>query len=219
MTKKIGVLLAGCGVSDGSEIHEAVLTLLAIDRAGAEAVCVAPNVKQFHVINHLSNEESKGDVRNVLTESARIARGKIRDAGSVRASELDALIVPGGYGAVKNLCDFAYKNAECAVNADVAKLVRELHSAGKPLGFLCIAPALAAKVLGAEHPHLTIGNDRNTARDIEKMGGQHVNCAVTDCVVDRERKIVSTPAYMLAHSIKEAAAGIEKLVQAVIELA
>ena len=219
MPKKIGVVLSGCGVMDGSEIHESVLTLLAIDRAGAETVCMAPNIKQQHVINHLTGEESLGEVRNVLTESARIARGKIRDVAGVKASEVDALIFPGGYGAAKNLCDYAFKGSECSVNADVARLAQEVHAAKKPVGVICIAPALAAKLFGAEHPRITIGTDKNTAKDIEKMGAKHVACSVTEFVVDKEHKLVSTPAYMLARSVAEAAEGIEKLVRAVIELA
>jgi enhancing lycopene biosynthesis protein 2 len=219
MAKKIGVVLAGCGVFDGSEIHEAVLTLLAIDRAGAEAVCMAPNIKQAHVINHLNGEESKGEARNVLTEAARIARGKVRDVAGVKAREIDALVFPGGYGAVKNLCDYALKGLECTVNPNVAQLTREIHAAGKPVGFVCIAPVIAAKLLGDEHPQLTIGKDRVTAQDIETMGGHHVECSVGDCVVDKQRKIVTTPAYMLAQSVKEAATGIEKLVGEVISLA
>ena len=219
MAKKIGVVLSGCGLMDGSEIHEAVLTLVAIDRAGAEAVCMAPNIRQRHVINHLTGEESKGDVRNVLVESARIARGKIRDIAGVKAADIDALIFPGGFGATKNLSDYAFKGPECSVNPEVARLATEVHEAQKPIGVVCIAPVIAAKVLGGEHPQITIGTDKNTAKDIEKMGAKHVSCPVQEFVVDKDRKIVSTPAYMLAQSIKEAAEGIEKLVAAVIDLA
>lgn len=218
MAKQIGVVLSGCGVYDGSEIHEAVLTLLAIDRAGAEAVCCAPNIKQAHVINHLTGEESQGESRNVLTESARIARGKIRDVASVKAEELDALIFPGGFGAAKNLCNYAFNGTECSVNPDVARLARDVHTAGKPIGVVCIAPVLAAKLFGGEHPDITIGTDKNTAKDIEKLGAKHVACPVTEFVVDKQRKLVSTPAYMLAQSIKEAAEGIEKLVRVVVEM-
>ena len=219
MAKKIGVVLSGCGVMDGSEIHEAVLTLVAIDRAGAEALCMAPNIRQHHVINHLTGEESRGETRHVLVESARIARGKIRDIADVKAADIDALIFPGGFGAAKNLCDYAFKGPECSVNPEVARLATEVHAAQKPIGVICIAPVLAAKLIGAEHPRITIGTDNATAKDIEKMGAKHVSCSVHEFVVDRERKVVSTPAYMLAGSIKEAAEGIEKLVAAVIDLA
>jgi len=219
MAKKIGVVLSGCGVMDGSEIHEAVLTLVAIDRAGAEAICMAPNIRQRHVINHLTGEEAKGDVRNVLVESARIARGKIRDIATVKAAEIDALIFPGGFGAAKNLSDYAFKGPECSVNPDVARLATDVHAVRKPIGVICIAPVVAAKLFGGEHPQITIGTDKNTAKDIEKMGAKHVACPVEEFAVDLERKIVSTPAYMLAQSITEAAAGIEKLVTAVIDLA
>ena len=216
MAKKIGVVLSGCGVFDGSEIHEAVLTLLAIDRAGAQAICCAPNIKQAHVINHLTGSESPGEARNVLTEAARIARGKIRDVAGMKAGQIDALIFPGGFGAAKNLCDYAFKGPDCSVNPDVARLAREVHAAGKPIGAVCIAPVLAAKLFGGK---VTIGTDKNTAKDIEKMGAKHVGCPVEDFVVDKRLKLVSTPAYMLAQSIKEAAAGIEKLVHAVIDMA
>lgn len=219
MAKKIGVVLSGCGVFDGSEIHEAVLTLLAIDQAGATAVCMAPNVPQAHVINHLTGQPVPGETRNVLVESARIARGHVRDIAGVQASEIDALIFPGGYGAAKNLCNFAFEGAKCTVNPDVARLARDVHAAGKPIGVICIAPALAAKVFGGEHPQLTIGTDKATAATLEQMGARHVDCPVSDFVVDRERKIVSTPAYMLAKGIGEAATGIAKTVRAVLDLA
>ncbi len=219
MAKQIGVVLSGCGVFDGSEIHEAVLTLLAIDRAGAAAVCCAPDIRQAHVVNHLTGEESKGESRNVLTESARIARGKVRDVAGVQARELDGLIFPGGFGAVKNLCDYAFHGPDCSINPDVARLAKEVHATGKPIGLICIAPVLAAKLFGGENPQLTIGTDKNTARDIEKCGASHVACPVTEFVVDKQHKLVSTPAYMLAQSIKDAAEGIEKLVRTVVEMA
>ena len=220
MAKKIGVVLAGCGVYDGSEIHEAVITLLAIDRNGAEAVCMAPNVAQMHVVNHLSGEVAAGETRNVLVEAARIARGKIRDLATVRATELDALIFPGGFGAAKNLCDFAVKGADCSVNPEVARIIREMVAAKKPVGAVCIAPALLSKVLGSDKlPHqLTIGTDAGTAAALTGMGSQHVACPAREFVVDKANKIVSSPAYMLAGGIAEAAEGIEKCVKALIGL-
>ncbi len=219
MGKKVGVVLSGCGVYDGAEIHESVVTLLALDRHGAEAVMCAPNVPQMHVVNHLTGEVVEGETRNVLVESARIARGAIRDVAAVSADELDALILPGGFGAAKNLCDFAVKGPDCTVNPDVAALVHAVHAQGKPVAAVCIAPALIAKVLGEESPALTIGNDAATASALEAMGADHVQCPVKEFVVDRERKLVSSPAYMLAQSISEAAEGIEKTVAAVLEMA
>jgi len=219
--KKIGVLLSGCGVYDGAEIHEAVLTLLAIDRLGAEAVCVAPDVEQHHVIDHHTGNPVEGEKRNVLTESARIARGKIRDVASVGAGELDALILPGGFGAAKNLSDFAFKGAEAKALPSVVKLVRDLHAQRKPIGFVCIAPAVAAAIFqGTDvHPRLTIGCDAEAAGAMEKMGATHVNHEVAEIEVDADHRIVSTPAYMLAGRISEAAAGIERLVATVVEMA
>lgn len=215
--KKIGVLLSGCGVKDGSEIHEAVLTLLAIDRAGAQAVFMAPD-SELEVVNHLTGEPT-GEKRNVLLESARIARGNIKDIAHVKANDIDALILPGGYGAAKNLCDFAYRGHEAKPNAEVARLVKEVHQAKKPIGAICIAPAAIATILGREvHPSLTVGNDKGTAEALQKMGAQHKECPVHEFFVDEKNKIVSTPAYMLAQRVSEAAEGIEKLVKKVIDL-
>jgi enhancing lycopene biosynthesis protein 2 len=219
MSKKVGVILSGCGVYDGAEIHESVVTLLAIDRSGAEAVICAPNIPQMHVVNHLTGEVDESAARNVLEESARIARGAIKDVKDVSADDLDALILPGGFGAAKNLCDFAVKGAECVVNPEVARLVRAVHEQGKPLAAVCIAPALLAKVLGGEGPELTIGTDTGTADALEAMGAAHVQCPVTEFVVDRERKLITSPAYMLAQNISEAAEGIEGTVKALLEMA
>lgn len=216
--KKIGVVLSGCGVRDGSEIHEAVFTLLAIDRHGAQAVCMAPDA-EFPVTNHLTMQES-GEKRNILVESARIARGDIRDIREVRATDLDAIIFPGGFGAAKNLCDFAVKGAGASVHPEVARILGEMAKAGKPVGAICIAPALIAAVLGKQYgPTVTIGNDAGTAAEIEKTGASHTECPVTGFVVDTKNKIVTTPAYMLANRISETYEGIDKCVSEVIALA
>ncbi|HEY6871373.1 MAG TPA: isoprenoid biosynthesis glyoxalase ElbB [Geobacteraceae bacterium] len=217
MKKKVGVVLSGCGVFDGSEIHEAVFTLLAVDRYGAEAVCTAPDL-EFPEVNHLTGKAT-GARRNVLTESARIARGKIRDIKEMRAEELDAVIFPGGYGAASNLCNFAERGAEAEIHPEVARLLRDMAKAGKPICAICIAPALVAATLGREYaPKLTIGTDAGTAAAIAATGSEHVQCPVTEFVVDKERRIVSTPAYMLAQRISETADGIDKAVRATLDL-
>ncbi|ELY2754773.1 isoprenoid biosynthesis glyoxalase ElbB [Cronobacter sakazakii] len=214
--KKIGVVLSGCGVYDGSEIHEAVITLLALARNGAQAVCFAPDKPQTDVINHVTGEPT-GETRNVLMEAARIARGKITPLEQARAEELDALVVPGGFGAAKNLCDFATRGSECSVDPALLALARAMHDAGKPLGFICIAPAMLPKIVAAPL-RLTIGTDIDTAELVEEMGGEHVPCPVDDIVVDEDNKVLTTPAYMLAESIDEAAAGIEKLVARLVAM-
>jgi len=217
MKKRIGVVLSGCGVFDGSEIHEAVITLLAIDQNGAEAVCLAPNI-MLDEIDHLTGLPT-GVKRNVLIESARIARGKIRNIAEINTSELDALIFPGGFGAAKNLCNFAVMGADATVQPDVARLISEMAAARKPIGAVCIAPALIATTLGREYaPQLTIGADTGTAEAINNTGSSHVACTVRDIVVDKKNKIVSTPAYMLAERISEAAEGINKTVKALLEM-
>jgi enhancing lycopene biosynthesis protein 2 len=217
---KVGVVLSGCGVFDGSEINETVLTLLALDRAGAEVIFMAPNMEQLHVVNHLSGEVATDESRNVLVESARIARGNIKDMSAVQVEDFDALVLPGGFGAAKNLCDFATKNVDCAVHSEVKRLVLATVNAEKPLAAICIAPALIAKIIGAEHKgvQLTIGSDSGTAEAMESMGAKHIECTVDNYVFDEKLKILSTPAYMLAGSISEAAAGIDKTITALLKL-
>lgn len=216
---KIGVVLSGCGVYDGSEIHESVLALYFLDRLGATTMMMAPDIDQAHVVNHLTGEVSNGETRNVLVEAARIARGNIKDIKNVRAADIDALIFPGGYGAAKNLCSFAFDGIHCKVNEDVARLTKEVYALGKPIGAICIAPAMMAKIFGDTIPvELTIGTDKETANAINSMGGRHVSCTVENIVIDSKNRVVSTPAYMLAGSIKEAADGIEKLVKTIMEM-
>jgi len=215
---RIGVCLSGCGVNDGAEIHESVITALTLDRAGAEIIYTAPDVEQTKVVNHLTGEELN-ETRNVLVESARIARGEITDLGKLTSDDLDALIFPGGFGAALNLCDFALKGADCHIHPEVKRIIQEMLAAQKPLGFICIAPALFARAVKNIDmtAKITIGNDKATANQIEKLGSQHEICSVDDCIVDEENKIVSTPAYMLAGNISEAASGIEKLVHQIME--
>ena len=216
---RVGVILSGCGFKDGAEIHESVLTLLALDRAGVETVCFAPDIAQAKVVNHLTGEDAD-ETRNVLVESARIARGEISDVKQADAATLDALILPGGFGAAMNLCDFAMKGPEADVDEDVAALVRAVHAAGKPIGAICIAPALIAKVLGGDgSPTLTIGNDAGTAAALEACGADHEACPVEAFVVDADARIVTTPAYMLGPTIKYVAEGIEQCVAEVLKLA
>ncbi len=216
--KRIGVILSGCGVYDGSEIHEAVITLLALDEAGAQFICLAPSANQMHVINHISAQVALSESRNVLEEAARIARGTIQDISHITANSVDALIFPGGFGAAKNLCTFATQGVNCSVNQHVNRLVKEMHQVKKPMGFICIAPVIAAKILGEFKPKLTIGNDASTAEAIEKMGGKHIKCRVDEIAIDEANRLVSTPAYMLGPSIRNIAVGIRKCVNQVLAM-
>lgn len=208
---KVGVILSGCGYLDGAEIHESLFTMLALDKAGCEMVLMAPDIPQAGVVNHLTGKPEAG-TRNVLVEANRIGRGEVVDLKTVKADSLDAVILPGGFGAAKNLCDFAVKGPDCAVNPDVARLLKAVHAAGKPIGALCIAPALLAKLFGAEKPKLTIGTDAGTAQALEKCGARHERCEIGGVVVDGEGRFVTTPAYMLAPSLKELAADAEMIV-------
>jgi enhancing lycopene biosynthesis protein 2 len=217
--KRVGVVLSGCGFLDGAEIHEATCTLLALDRRAAKLVAMAPDVEQMHVVDHLKAAPAGAEKRRVLQESARIVRGQIVELSKVSAGDLDALVFPGGFGVAKNLCTFATEGRSMRVLPDVERLAREMRSAGKPQGYICIAPVIAAKLFGADGVKVTIGNDRDTAAAIESWGARHVECKVEEIAVDERLRIATTPAYMLGPWIAPVAAGIDKLVSAVLEMA
>jgi enhancing lycopene biosynthesis protein 2 len=212
---KFAVVLAGCGVYDGAEIHEAVLTLLAITRNGGSYQLFAPNVMQYHVVNHLTGEVMKEN-RSVLVEAARIARGNIKALIEYRAAEFDAIIFPGGFGVVKNLSSYAFDGVDMKTDRVVEKAVKDTHAAGKPIGALCISPVLITRLLG--NIEVTIGNDQATAADIKAMGGKHTETGHGDVVIDRKNKIVTSPCYMLDASVADIAAGTENAVKALISL-
>lgn len=217
---QVGVCLAGCGFLDGAEIRESVLTLLALSRAGAQAVCFAPDRDQMHVVDHLRGEPVEGESRNVLVESARIARGEIVALSGFDLSSVDALIFPGGYGVAKNLCDFAVSGPDCTVVPEVQELIQSARVAELPMGFVCIAPALAAAALrgSGESLELTIGHDAGTAEALAAMGAQHTARGANQAHLDRVHRVASTPAYMLDAPLHEIAQGIEQMVQDLLSL-
>ena len=216
---KVGVVLSGCGHQDGAEIHESVLTLLALDKAGADVLIMAPDMNQFHVINHLNGQEMPS-TRNILVESSRIARGDIVDVATVSGHQLDALIFPGGTGMAKNIFDYAMSGPNCTIISDVKRLVVEILEADKPLGAICIAPVMVAKVMEylGRSGKVTGGCNAEITDDIQTMGVTTEQATEVYIVVDEKNKVVTTPAYVEAKSIKEAAVGIEKLVKKVLEM-
>ena len=219
--KKVAVVLSGCGVFDGTEIHESVLTLLAIEEKGASWHCFAPDIDQMHVIDHSTGEVQEGVTRNVFAESARIARGadKLSELAEYDPSEFDAIVFPGGFGGAKNLSDFAVRGAEAEVEESVTLAVRSTHALGKPIGFICITPAsVGALTLGGDVVELTIGDDPDTASAVVQCGAKHTNCSVDDVVIDLKNKVVSTPAYMLGPGVADVRKGIAKLINEVLEL-
>ena len=215
--KQVAVILSGSGVFDGAELHEAVLTLLAIEQEGASYQCFAPDVEQLHVVNHLTGEVAEGETRNVLVESARIARGNIKPVTDCDVNAFDTLILPGGFGAAKNLCTFAVDGDKCTFNEEVLEVCKAFAKAKKPAAYACIAPALAAKVYGNK-TKMTIGDDESTAGGLNALGATHVECPVDEVVVDNDAKLVTTPAYMLAQSVSEANASISKMVKTVLAM-
>jgi len=213
--KKIAIILSGCGVYDGSEIHEATLTMLAITKQGAQYSCFAPDIQQHHVINHITGNEMEEN-RNVLIESARIARGNISSLSELSINEFDALVLPGGFGAAKNLSDFAFNGENCTVNKEVADIIKAFHKAKKPIGALCIAPAIIACIIN--NAQLTIGNDQSTAKIIEDLGSKHQNTSHGEIVYDELNKIITTPCYMLDANIEQIESGAIKLMEKLIEI-
>lgn len=212
--KKFAVVLAGCGVYDGAEIHESTLALLAIKQAGADYQCFAPDVDQHHVINHLNGEEMD-EKRNVLVESARIARGNIKPLSEYKASDFDALLFPGGFGAAKNLSTVAFDGPNAKVNPEVAAALTTTHTIKKPIGAMCISPAFVAKVLG--EVNVTIGKDAGTIQAIEAMGGKHVETDHGDVVYDEENMLFTTPCYMLEGGITDIWDGAYNIVDAMMK--
>jgi enhancing lycopene biosynthesis protein 2 len=210
---KVAVVLAGCGVYDGSEINEVVLTLLALEQQGISYQCFAPDIEQMHVVNHLSGEVAEGESRNVLVEAARIVRGNVQALDALVAADFDALVVPGGFGVAKNISDFAVNGAQMTVLPAFLSVAQAIHQAAKPVVLICIAPVMSALICG-EGASCTIGTDTDVAAAITATGGTHQQCPVSECVVDHDKKLITTPAYMLAGSVLEAQKGITAAINA-----
>lgn len=218
--KKFLVILAGCGAKDGAEIHESVITLLAIDKEGAEYQCAAPNIKQHHVLNFIDNSEINQE-RNVLIEAARIARGDILDLATVSMDDYAGLILPGGFGAAKNLCSFAFDGVNATINPELKRIINEAYDSKKPIAAICIAPVLVALALAEKNPNiiLTLGTDPSANKNLEDIGVRSKECLTTAFVKDSENRILSSPAYMHNARISELEKGISQCIKAAIEMA
>ncbi|MCF8219683.1 MAG: isoprenoid biosynthesis glyoxalase ElbB [Bacteroidales bacterium] len=212
--KKFAIILSGSGVYDGSEIHESTLSMLAIKRAGADYDIFAPDIDQHHVINHYSGDVMD-EKRNVLVEAARIARGDIKPLSRFDAGVYDALLMPGGFGAAKNLSSFAFHGSACTVDPEVEKAIKAIHEANKPIGALCISPVVVAAVLGKGK--YTIGQDADTAEALKGFGVEHVTTDHGEVTIDKENNIFTTPCYMLDANIQQIAEGAENVTKAIME--
>jgi enhancing lycopene biosynthesis protein 2 len=216
--RKIAVVLSGCGNKDGAEITEAVSLLISLSQNGAQYMCFAPNI-EFNALDFIKNE-TMPTKRNVLTEAARIARGRIQDLKTLEVGKYDALAFVGGFGAAKNLCNWAEKGAQCTVLPEVEKAIRTFHAESKPIAAICIAPVIIARVLGSERVTVTLGNDKETIAEVLKTGAQHEICPVDDFVTDRETKVITTPAYMYDNARPhEVFKGISGLAKELVEMA
>lgn len=212
--KKFAVVLCGCGCYDGSEIHESVMTLLAIDRNECQYSIFAPDADQYHVINHYT-KQATNEKRNMLAEAARIARGDIQPLTALKAADFDAVVFPGGFGAAKNLFTYALEGTNAVVIPEVERVVREFHAAHKPIGALCIAPVMIAKILG--NITITVGVDEKTIADVESFGAKHINTQQTEVIADKENKVFTTPCYMLPATISDIADCADNLIKAILE--
>jgi len=215
MGKRFAVVLSGCGYLDGSEIHESVMSLYAIESQGASYQCFAPDVTQHHVSDHLT-QETQNETRNVLTEAARIARGKIKPLSDFRAEDYDGLVFPGGYGAATSLSTFAIEGKTCSVNEAVTHAIQSMANAKKPIGALCISPVLLAKVLGKGE--MTIGNDPEVSAGLRSMGATLKETSHGQVVIDKAFKLVTTPCYMLDATVVQIEEGATALIQSMLEL-
>lgn len=211
--KKFALILSGCGVYDGTEIHEAVSTMIAIKKAGADYQAFAPDRVQYHVVNHLTGEVME-EQRNILVESARLMRGDVRSIAEFHPEDFDGVIFPGGFGAAKNLCDYAFKGADCEVAPEIENVIKDTVAAGKPIAAECIAPVIMASVL--QGATVTIGSDEDTAKHISQMGGHHIVAEHNGVIYDPQYKLYTTPCYMTARNILEVYESAEALVGALI---
>ncbi|MCQ2265155.1 MAG: isoprenoid biosynthesis glyoxalase ElbB [Bacteroidales bacterium] len=212
--KKFAVVLCGCGCYDGSEIHESVMTLLAIDRNECQYSIFAPDADQYHVINHYT-KQATDEKRNMLAEAARIARGDIQPLTALKVSDFDAIVFPGGFGAAKNLFTYAVEGTNAVAIPEVERVVRDFYAAHKPIGALCIAPVMIAKILG--NVTITVGVDQKTIADVESFGAKHINTQQTEVIADKENKVFTTPCYMLPATIADIADCADNLIKAILE--
>jgi enhancing lycopene biosynthesis protein 2 len=214
MDKKFAIIIGGCGHRDGSEIHETTMTMLAIEKHGCTYELFAPDRDQYHVVNHLTGAEM-AETRNMLVEAARIARGKIKSLDDFRANNFDAVIFPGGFGVAKNFFNYAFKGAKATVEEDIIQIINDIKALDKPIGALCIAPVLLAKVLN--NITVTIGNDDATAHDITLMGSHNINTSAGEVISDKINKVFTTPAYMLDSTIQDIAEGADNLISTMLD--
>jgi enhancing lycopene biosynthesis protein 2 len=225
---RIGVLISGCGVYDGAEIQEVVLTLLAIEEMGAEAVCISIDEPQHHVVNHLTGEELP-ESRNMMIEAARISRGKVSEIGQIAPSDIDGLVIPGGFGSAKNFTDWAFRGPEGIINPKVKLLIVNMINIGKPIAALCVSPVVVAKALEGSslNPSLTIGSDKEASPydissfsvGLEQTGATIAMKSVREILVDTENKIITAPCYMMDASITDVRKNIRSAVEALRDLA
>ncbi|MDD4847660.1 MAG: isoprenoid biosynthesis glyoxalase ElbB [Bacteroidales bacterium] len=212
--KKFAIILSGCGVFDGSEIHETVTTLLAIKKYKSDYQIFAPDYNQTQVINHITGQEMD-EKRNILIESARIARGNIKNLNEYQPENFDGIIFPGGFGVAKNFCDYAFKGVECQVNTEIVEALQKTIKAEKLIGAECISPVMIAAVLkGAT---VTIGTDSTTAMHIAALNGKHVNAQHDDVVYDPKFRLFTTPCYMNSQDILQVWESAEAMVKAMVD--
>lgn len=199
--KRVAMILSGCGVNDGSEMTEAAGLIIALSQAGYAIRFYAPDRAQHDVIDHAAARPMQ-DTRNILVESARIARGQIEPLSALSTAHADAVVLPGGFGVAKNLSNFAARGQDARLAPDVAEALAPFLAAGKPLVALCAAPlvlGLLARDAGIEGARLTFGHEAEGTeliQAIEAWGQKHVEMPVDEACIDSRHHLVSVPAYM-----------------------
>ena len=218
MSHQVAVILSGCGVYDGSEIHEAIATLYALEKRGVSYQCFAPDIDQAHTINHLTGEVMEGETRKVLVEAARISRGNILPLDHNKIRDMDGYIFIGGFGAAKNLSDYAFKGDELNVEKITGYIIQKAYENNKPIAALCISPVLIASILGSKNPKLTLGNEGPDAKNVENLGAEHIPTTHEEVVVDEELKLISSPCYMLEASLTQIFNGADNVIKEMMQL-
>jgi enhancing lycopene biosynthesis protein 2 len=224
---KIGVLLSGCGVYDGAEIQETVFALLAIEELGAEAICLSVNKNQHHVVNHLTGEEMP-ESRNMLVEAARIARGAVHDISTFDNTQIDALVIPGGFGSAKNFTTWAFEGPNGSILPEIKELIQQCISDKKPIAALCVSPVIVGLALNQSdlQATMTLGTDKEKSpyeinafsSGLSQTGVQVEMKTIREIALDEKLKIVSAPCYMMDASIVEIRTNIQQAMQALIQL-
>ena len=195
MSKKVAIILSGCGGLDGSEIGETICSILALEGGGFSWKAFSMDKLQKKVISALSMKEMN-EKRNMMEESARITHGKIEDISKLEVNEFDVLWLPGGYGMVCSFSDIGEKGENGSVSSEISTVIKKFHEQKKIIVGICIAPSVIAKSLEKVQLTITLGEAENFYSLLKRLGHNPKKVTSSEFIYDKEHKIYSTPAYM-----------------------